>query len=207
MPKFPEPPSPAVLRQVGPEVQVLPAGTRLWRVYFQGGAHPTTWEAFRAFGPCDARFDHHLPPRRMQGRGILYAALAGKTCIAEVYQATRLVDRGEASPALVAFETARDLKLLDLTGSWPTRAGASMALCTGPRVRARRWSQAIYQAFPEVDGLLSASSMHANRPSVALYERAAESVPRRPVFHRRLDDPVLLTVLRNAAADLGYGLL
>jgi len=32
-----------------------------------------------------------------------------------------------------------------------------MALASGQRARARRWSQAIYEAFPQVDGLLYGS--------------------------------------------------
>ena len=49
--------------------------------------------------------------------------------------------------------------------------------------------------------------MHANRPVVALYERGAAALPPHPSFHRALDDPCLLTALRNAARELGYLLL
>ena len=40
-----------------------------------------------------------------------------------------------------------------------------------PRPRARRWSQAIYAVYADAAGLWYASSMHANAPAVALYER------------------------------------
>lgn len=210
MPKFPEPPTPAELAAIGADIQVLPAGTRIWRVYFQAGAHPTTWRQFRAWGPTDARFDHHVPPPSVQPREILYGAvgpMAAITTIAEVFQATRVVEQARKAPTWVAFDYTRDLRLLDLTDTWPTKAGASMAITSGQRARARRWSQAIYTVFPDVDGLRYGSSMHANQPCVALYERALRAMPARPVFHRLLSDPAVLTLLKNACAAVGYVLV
>jgi hypothetical protein len=210
VPKFPEPPTPAELAAIGADIQVLPAGTRIWRVYFQAGAHPTTWGQFRAWGPTDARFDHHVPPPRVQTREILYGAVGPKaavTAIAEVFQASRVVEQARKAPTWVAFDCTGNLRLLDLTGTWPTRAGASMAITSGQRARARRWSQAIYAVFPAVDGLRYGSSMHGNEPCVALYERALRAMPARPVFHRLLSDPAVLTLLKNACADVNYALV
>ena len=70
-----------------------------------------------------------------------------------------------------------------------------------------RWSRAIYSAYPDIEGLYYPSSMAANRPAFALYERAVSAIPRAPAFHRPLSDPTLLTLLRNVARDLGYVLL
>lgn len=210
MPKFPEPPTPAELAAIGADIQVLPAGTRIWRVYFQAGAHPTTWGQFRAWGPTDARFDHQVPPPSVQTREILYGAVgptAAITAIAEVFQASRVVERARRAPTWAAFDCTRDLRVLDLTDTWPTRAGASMAITSGQRARARRWSQAIYTVFPDVDGLLYGSSMNANQLCVALYERALGAMPARPVFHRLLSDPAVLTLLKNACAAVGYALV
>lgn len=210
MAKFPEPPPVPALAALGPEIRPLPAGTLIWRVYFQAGGHPTTWQQFRAWGPTAARFDHHLPPPRIQEREILYGAAgpsAAVTAVAEVFQATRVVGRIPGAPTWVAFPITETLQLLDLTGTWPARAGASMALASGQRPRARRWSQAIYQAFPEVDGLLYGSSMHANQPCIALYERARRAMPAHPRFHRMLSDPTVLTLLKNACLELDYTLL
>jgi hypothetical protein len=204
MAKFPEPPTD--LAAVRPEMATIAAGTRLWRVYWAGGAHPVTWRDHRHFGPIQARFDHHELPRRTQARGILYAAREPLTSLAEVFQATRVIDRGAKDPWLVAFDLARDVSLLDLTGAWPTRAGASMAINSGQRPRAQRWSRAIYTAYPGAEGLLYGSSMHANRPCVALYERAQTAMPAAPSFHRALSDPSLLRRLNNAATTIGYGL-
>jgi RES domain len=149
MAKFPEPPHPLT---AAPDVVPLRKGQRIWRIYFAGGAHPVTWRDFRHYGPTNARFDPHDEPPHTQTKGILYAAADPVTCLAEVFQVTRTIDRTARTPWLVAFDPARDVSLLDLMGLWPTRAGASMAISSGPRPRARRWSQAIYTAYPAVEG-------------------------------------------------------
>ena len=204
MAKLPEPPSPLPLSA---EITTVAAGARTWRIYFAGGEHPVSWRDFRFYGPTSSRFDHHEPPARRQARGILYAAGSPVTCLAEVFQSTRVIDRVSNAPWLVGFDLVRDVAALDLTGTWPTRAGGSMAIGSGPRPRARRWSQAIYASYANVDGVLYASSMHANEPCVALYERAAGAIPAAPAFHRALSDPALLPRLDAAAATLGYRLV
>jgi hypothetical protein len=138
---------------------------------------------------------------------VLYGAAEPITCLAEVFQATRTIDRNANAPWLVAFETVHKLSLLDLTGTWPTRAGASMAINSGPRPQARRWSRAVNDAYPHIEGLWYASAMHANRSSLALYERAQLAIPRAPLFHRALADPALLQRLDTAATLLGYRLV
>jgi hypothetical protein len=159
---------------------------------------------FRGYGPTAARFDHHLPPPRLQDRKILYAAEEAATCFAEVFQETRTIDRRRNDPWLVAFELMRGVTLLDLTGAWPTRAGASMAINAGSRPRARRWSQAIHAAYPRVEGLYYASSMNANQPALVLYERAADCLPDRPLFHRALADAGLTAAVVRGAARFNY---
>lgn len=138
---------------------------------------------------------------------VFYAAEHGPTSVAEVFQQTRVIDRRSREPWLAAFRLARPVWLLDLTGSWPTRAGASMALSSGTRARARRWSRAIYDAFETVDGLYYPSSMDGNRPAVAFYERSRDALPGAPTFHRPLADPALLVPLQRVAADFGYGIV
>src|SRR5579862_1096633 len=98
MPKFPEPPDPL---SVPPETVRSPQiGNRLWRIHFAGGSHPTAWNEFRHYGPTQARFDHHDAPPRTQSKGILYAAMQPQTYIAEVFQATRFIDRAARQPWL-----------------------------------------------------------------------------------------------------------
>ena len=195
MAKFPEPPDAATLA----------------RIYFMGGEHPGRWNGFRHFGPTASRWDHHLRDEQgrpgMQSRGVLYAACgpeAVPTCLAEVFQQRRIVDLRIGRPALVGFELAAPLTLLDLTGRFPTRLGASMAMHSGPRPKAQRWSRAFHDAYPAIQGILYCSSMYGNAPAVALYERAVDALPAEPHIHRLLDDPALSRTVRIAAAECGY---
>ncbi|HEY4238882.1 MAG TPA: RES family NAD+ phosphorylase [Kofleriaceae bacterium] len=204
MAKLPEPPQPI---SIAAETVELPSGSLIWRLYASGGPHPTAWNTLRTYGPTASRFDHHLPPPSVQTRAIFYGAAEPTTCIAEYFQATRIIDRSHGAPWLVAFATGWPLRLLDLTGAWPTRAGASMAINSGPRPRARRWSQAIYDAYPDIHGLLYGSSMHANKPAYALFERCRPCFPAAPAFHRSLADPALAPRVDAAAGVLGYGLV
>lgn len=204
---FPDPSSKAQLEAIGPDITILPTGTKLWCIYFRSGPHPTTWNQFRKYGPVNARFDHHTPPKRVQRRAITYSAKDGLTCLAEVYQDTRTIDRRRNNPWLVRFETVRNVSLLDLTGLWPTRAGASMAINAGSRAKARKWSRVIYAAYTNVEGLLYCSAMRGNSPAIALYDRAIAAMPVTPTFNRALLDPSMTTVLSNAAVNLNYILL
>lgn len=146
----------------------------------------------------------------LQRRGILYGAgghaAAGLVCLAEVFQKKRFINRENGAPWLVVFATTRTLRLLDLCGLWLTRAGASTALASGPRPRARAWSRAIYAAYEEIDGLWYPSSMTGHAPALALYERAQDAVPETPLFNRALADPALDSLVQNAARSLNYRL-
>ncbi|WP_308365301.1 MULTISPECIES: RES family NAD+ phosphorylase [unclassified Microbulbifer] len=213
MPKFPEPPGADRLEAISPALRHLPAGELVWRVHFLGGEHPCSWRQWRDFGPTSSRFDHQLPDVKglpqAQNRKILYGAIgagAVPTCLAEIFQNTRFIDRTNKRPCLSAFALTRELELLDLTGPWPTRAGCSMAINSGPRARARRWAQQFYQAYSRLDGILYPSSMYANSPAVAFFERAENCAPAKPSFHRMLADPALEDALVNIASDIGYGL-
>ena len=208
MSKFPEPPPREELARIAPAWRTLPADSLIWRIYFRASRHPTTWRDFRYWGPAGSRFDHHLPDAegtgQLQDRGIVYAAHEIATCVAEVFQATRFVDRRADGPWLVGFRTRQDLRLLDLTGSWCTRIGASTAINSGVRARARRWSQALYLAFPEADGIAYASSMNGYADAYAFYERCRAALPATPSEHLSLDAPALELPLDRIARELGY---
>jgi hypothetical protein len=191
--KLPLPPTPLPVPAI---TSTLRAGTRLCRVYFAGGAHPSSWGDFRFFGPMQSRFDHHDPPPKVDpAKGILYAADHPTTSLAETFQSSRIINRTSRSPRLVVFKVVRDIVLLDVTGLWPTQAGASMATSSGPRPRAQKWSQAIHAAYSGVEGLFYGSSMHRNQPCVALYERARTALPAVPSLDRALDDAALLSLV------------
>jgi hypothetical protein len=204
--KFPDPPAAgALVARLSAELKALRAGTLVWRVYFRGGPHATGWSQFRHWGPVPiGRYDHHLEPPRDQVRGILYTATLIQTCLAEVFQDSRTIERSRQRPWLAGFELARGVSLLDMTGTWPTRAGASMAIHSGRRDRARAWSRRIYEDYPALDGLYYPSSMGGNEPIVALFERARTALPPRPVFNRALADPALNRAVVRAALAFNY---
>jgi len=206
---FGRPPAVAHLAQVGAECHTIPAGTLLWRVYNAGGEYPTYWDTFRAWGPTGSRFDHHRLPKRVQERGIMYVAENGPTCFAEFFQTFRRIDRALDHPWFVGFFTATELTLLDLCGSWPTRAGGSQEINTGRRATSRAWSRAIYMAYPHIDGLYYPSKMLGRTCSLALYERAQHAIPGAPVFHESLLSlkPAMLRALIDAASQTGYGII
>jgi hypothetical protein len=141
-----------------------------------------------------------------QDRGVLYAAVDPVTCFAEVFQKTRVINRWHQEPWLVGFEIAAPILLLDLTGPFPTRAGASMGLMTGARSVSRNGAKGFYRAYPEIAGLYYPSSMHMTRPAMVLTDRASTAgvIPEQPSFHRSLGDPAILSLLKNAARVVGY---
>jgi hypothetical protein len=207
MAKLPWPP--ATLSGIDPDVVVVPRGTMLWRVYLAGGPHPVAWNAFRTYGPlATARFDHHEPPVHDQpDRGILYAADSAPAAIVEAFQETRLIDRTDRDPWLVAFRLHADLVALDLVGPWPTRAGASQTIATGRRDVARAWSRATWDSYPTVLALRYRSSM-AGGPAInlAIYERAARMLPPHPALNIPLSHPGLAPDLNRIAPQYGFDL-
>lgn len=82
-----------------------------------------------------------------------------------------------------------------------------MAINTGPHARARGWSASIYEAYSHIEGLWYSSSLYANKPAVALYERARTAIPATPLFHRALADLALFGRLDRAATVIDYTLL
>lgn len=212
MPKLPNRPDPARLRRREPRLISLPSGSVLHRVYRRGGPYPALWNAFRFFGPTSARFDHQLPDENgdscEQERGAFYAAADIVTALAETFRHRRTVNRRTDRPWLVSFGLSCELRLLDLTGTFPVSVGGSMKLVTGPALYSQNWSRGFYDAYPQIQGLYYPGSL-TNRPVVALYERALhlDPFPATPAVHRALDDPLLIEPLRNACRTLGYDLL
>jgi RES domain len=208
--KFPEPPDVTVLRGIAPQNLVLAADTMLARIYFAGGSHPSRWNQFRSFGPTAARWDHHLPNAQRvaveQNRAIFYCAPDVDTCAAEVFQATRRIDRTRNAPWLVVFTLREEVTLLDIRGTFATKMGASTAIRSGPRSRARAWARELYDAYADIQGLYYGSSMNGHAPAIALNERAQRAISEQPQFHRALNDDILVETLQQIALRLCYGL-
>lgn len=210
MSKFPGPPGVEALRNIEPETLRLASNTLLARIYFSAGSHPSRWNQFRRFGPTAARWDHHLPDARGQpaehDRAVLYCAPDVDTCVSEVFQATRRIDRVRDAPTLVIFTLREPITLLNLRGAFATTIGASTAIHSGPRSRTRAWARQLYEAYPDLQGVYYGSSMNGHAPAVVLNERARASIPEQPQFHRALNDDMLIEVLQRVALRLSYGL-
>ena len=212
MAKLPWAPDLARLSQLDPTLITLAPGQLLYRVYSRGGSYPARWNAFRHFGPL-SRFDHHLPDRHgnpvLQTCGILYAATDVATAVAEFFERNRRrVNRYRRQPWLVSFALYGEVRLLDITDTFPVRAGASSKLAAGPYSHAQNWSRGFYDSYPANQGVYYRSSLTV-RPSIALYERARSGgiFPAAPRFHRALADPALLDALRIVVDEIGYTLL
>ncbi|MDX6255150.1 MAG: hypothetical protein QOJ11_1484 [Frankiales bacterium] len=211
-PKLPPAPAANILREIGTrddDVLAVASHTVLWRIHATAGEHVVPWNELRHFGPLPgSRFDPHEPPPHEQRAGVVYLAVDIATCVAEVYQATRTVNRQDRSPYLTGLRLTRTVRLLDLHGTWPTRAGASQALnSTGRRDVTCGWARSIHQAFPVLDGLWHPSSMNAGLPCVTLFETAQDALPDEAEVSLPLSHPSLADALAKVADNLGYTLL
>jgi hypothetical protein len=217
MARLPQPPDPAVLAGLlrqDEDIMLVHPATRLVRIFTVAGLHPQQWNAFRRTGPLPhARFDPQ--PVGPRGRptddptnGVLYFGLSVRTSVAEVFQDTSIVDRVTRRPFLVVFRPNRTLRLLDLIGLWPTRAGASQEISSGPRERTQEWARAIRVAHPDLDGLWYRSSMDSGNPAICLWDPpAANALPVNPDALVQLDHPGLDVPLGRICAELNYTLL
>jgi hypothetical protein len=217
MSRLPQPPAPAVLQAIlrrTEDVVAVHRATRLVRVFTAKGQHPQRWNTFRYTGPLPhARFDTQ-PPGPDGGvtvaheHGVLYFGLTVRTSVAEVFQATSVVDRRTRSPFLVVLRPRRTMRLLDLTGLWPTRVGASQEISSGPKQTTQAWARAIRAAYPELDGLWYRSSMDSGDPAVCLWDPpGASCLPAAPDVLLPLDHPGLDLPLARVCEELNYTLL
>ncbi|WP_336991631.1 hypothetical protein [Leucobacter sp. VD1] len=200
----------------------VPEGTLIARIFRAGGTHPVAWHEFRTFGPLDGRFDPHpLPVGEHEGAGVLYGVLergrgggvadggalggAFAAALLEVFQAQRMIRLRDGSPTLAAFEVTRPLRLLDLSDSdWIAVAGGNSAISSGDRERSRVWARAIAQRYPELDGVVSASSLVPDARVVALWAGAADALPRYPAALLPLGRDELIGVIDRIADRYGY---
>ena len=190
---------------------VVPYSGQLWRIHTVGGAHPSRWNELRTFGPLDARWDPHPGPRGDHpAHGVGYASTHPTTSFGEVFQRRRRVDLTDPDQYLTGWRPTRELRLLDLTDTWPSRQDAAGALSAAPKPVCRAWARAIFDELvldgPRVDGLWVTSTI-TNRPVVVLYGPAQDSYPSAPAISRPLHHDDLVPAVDLAVAELGYGLV
>lgn len=209
IPKLPARPDLAVIAAADPDRRTVGTEAVLWRIHRTSGPRVVRWNELRTYGPIGScRFDPQPdgPARAHPGVGVLYAAGALPTALAEVYQTARVVDCVTGAPAAAAFRVRRPLRLLDLTGDWPLRAGASHVINTGRHSATRAWARAFLAVWPGLDGLWYTSSLTAG-PCLALFQPAADALPDRPSHAFSLADPAYRDWLLIAADTIGYDLV
>lgn len=199
-------PDPSTVAAVGAAVATVDRD--LWRLHAPAGAYPLRWDELRSFGPLPgARFDPWLPPPRSREAdpvtaGVGYFALDIPSCLAEVFQNRRLIDR-EGGVQLTAFTPTRHLHLLDLRGDWPIAIGASHLINSGHRDRCRAWAHAVRCVHPHHDGFVYTGM--AGRDCIVLYAPPLDYFPTLPGFTKPLADPALDPYIAAAAEQIGYG--
>lgn len=210
--KLPSPPGPATLRHRAPidgqALRVLDPGVMLWRIHHTIGPHVLAWNALRFYGPAAGRFDPQPPSAGPSAeRGVMYAAVEQvAVTVAEVFQRTRRVDVTAGGPWLTGLHLNRPVSLLDLSGGWPTQAGASQTLCSGPGPRAQAWARAITDAWPDLEGLWYPSAMLGGGHCVALWTPAADVLPTEPARSMPLAHPAFWDPLAMICEQIGYRL-
>ncbi len=137
---------------------------------------------------------------------MFYAAFDIKTAVAEAFGDERMIDRVRDEPYISRFRLTKPVPSLDLTSDWPTRAGSSQELSSGPRPTAQAWSRVIWEDLAGIDALLYPSSMHGAATKMALYDRAGSAIPATPDRVLPLSLPAFEADLIRFATDLGYGI-
>jgi hypothetical protein len=209
--KFDLPPDVEDLAQRGFTPRVVPAGTALWRVHTSRGPHALPWNEPRRYGP-KSRFDPHPPPvGDSSDVGVLYTATTLATCLAEVFQHTRVVDRSHGRPVATSWLTTRDLTLIDLQGQAALRLGAADAINgEAPRALTQAWARALVAAFPTVDGFWHRSAMDGGDCACLVTGPSADAttaLPADPDFSRALDEGRMVSAVAQAAGLIGFAVI
>lgn len=201
------PPGPLVIDRS--DIKTFSAKDPLFRIHTVQGQHPMKWNGLREFGPLrQMRWDPQpLPLDLHPGFGVAYCATDPTTAFAEVFQSLRII-RVTATRALSAWLPSRDLKLLDLTGLWATKNGASASLHSAPKATCRGWAKTIHAegAKIQVDGIYTPSTMTLE-PLVVLFSSALSAFPAAPHFSELLTHQVVKVMATKSAHSLNWRIL
>lgn len=170
----------------------------LWRIHRTVGDHVLPWSALRHWGPNSTmRFDPHPPPATDHPDvGVTYTALDIATAVTETFQQQRIIDTASGRPKATAWRPTRPLRLLNLTGDWALRNGASHSLASGPRATCRAWARTIAAKWTDLDGLWSQSTL-TGRTNVTLWTPATDTFPTVPEFSEYVEAAPMWAILRE----------
>ncbi len=138
-----------------PIVLELASGTTFVRLHDPVGSRANPYPVVeaseqRTAGPIH-RFDHHVSED--PSRSIAYGAERLTGALAEVYGATRVVDR-LATMHAGFFAPRKDVRLIDLRGQGTLAIGATGELMTTPdRDLSQRWARWLYERYPWACGI------------------------------------------------------
>ncbi len=158
-----------------------PAGLQLARIY-DPALHGATALGFRSPGPF-ARFDHHVGGA---DRGITYAAERLSGSLVEVAGDTGICYCG--TRRYTRFAPTRELRLLDLSVNGVRQAGTIAKVTSCEHTESQPWARYFYEnpdVYGALDGLYYPNA-HNFEMAIALFERARDAMPARPLFDRKL---------------------
>ncbi|NJK58199.1 MAG: RES family NAD+ phosphorylase [Pleurocapsa sp. SU_5_0] len=192
-------------RNVNPQIQILPANTKLRRIF-----DPTRFNAtaigFRSYGPV-SRFDHHSSnePSEDSRRRIIYAGFSLSCCITEYFGDGEIINVENIKLAIIYL--SRELKLLDLRGRAAMAAGTVTAISAiTQREITQAWGRYFYEhleLYDRVDGLIF-SGAHNGEDVIALYERAEETINSSKVKVINLGSETLKSTILRIADEHGF---
>ncbi len=157
----------------------VPSGTTFIRLHDPVGSRANPFPVvdacqLRTAGPIH-RFDHHASDH--PNRGIAYGAERLTGALAEVYGATRVIDRLETMH--VGFVApAANARLIDLRDQGALAIGATGELMTTPdRDLSQRWALWLYERYGWACGI-AYEGRYAGCLCVGMWDRAALERPR-----------------------------
>ncbi|MGL6343415.1 MAG: RES family NAD+ phosphorylase [Waterburya sp.] len=200
-------------RNVNPQTIVLPANTKLRRIF-----DPTRFNAiceavsfrtaigFRSYGPV-SRFDHHSSnqPSEDPERRIIYAGFSLSCCIVEYFGDGEIINVENIKLAIIYLN--KELKLLDLRGKAAMAAGTVTAISAiTQREITQAWGRYFYEhleLYDRVDGLIF-SGAHNGEDAIALYERAEDTINSSKVKIIDLKNETLKSTIFKIADEHGF---